>query len=166
MELLCCLIASCHSSTSPAALSSHQQTIRILQDLSKFHKNVRNPFNPETSMAHCDSMLQLTHNEHNKYILAEKAPLLIKSGHEQESVDMVEELIKTMDRPAIDKVKPDLSLGRMNPDTSIGVFANKCFANTPKGFSNLFIWVDKMMTGDTKVTFVMEVTGIFTFVDF
>ena len=39
-----------------------------------------------------------------------------------------------------------VSLGRMNPDTSIEVFANKCFANTNKGFSDLVIWVGKIMS--------------------
>lgn len=63
----------------------------------------------------------------------------------------------------IDVAKNELvvSLGRMNPDTSIEVFANKCFANTPKGFSDLLIWIGKMMSGDTKVNFVMEATGIY-----
>jgi transposase len=63
----------------------------------------------------------------------------------------------------IDVAKNELvvSLGRMNHDTIIEVFANKCFANTPKGFSDLLAWVAKMMSGDTKVNFVMEATGIY-----
>jgi transposase len=49
----------------------------------------------------------------------------------------------------------------MNPDTSIEVFANKCFANTAKGFADLMDWVAKMMSDNTKVMFVMEATGIY-----
>jgi transposase len=63
----------------------------------------------------------------------------------------------------IDVAKNELvvSLGRMNPDTSIEVFANKCFANTAKGFADLMDWVAKMMSDNTKVMFVMEATGIY-----
>jgi transposase len=73
-------------------------------------------------------------------------------------------MIKPLKQVAgIDVAKNELvvSLGRMNPDTSIEVFANKCFANTLKGFSDLLTWVAKMMSGDTKVTFVMEATGVY-----
>ena len=63
----------------------------------------------------------------------------------------------------VDVAKNELvvSLGRMNPDTSIEVFANKCFANTNKGFSDLMTWVAKMMSKETRVIFVMEATGIY-----
>jgi len=42
----------------------------------------------------------------------------------------------------IDGAKNELvvSIGRMNFDTSIEVFANKCFPNTPKGFADLTAW--------------------------
>lgn len=63
---------------------------------------------------------------------------------------------------SIDVAKYELvvSLERMNPDTSIEVFANRCFDNAPKSFSDLLIWVSKMVSGYTKVNFVMEATGI------
>lgn len=63
----------------------------------------------------------------------------------------------------IDVAKNELvvSLGRMNADTSIEVFSNKCFANSNKGFSDLTTWVAKMMSNETRVLFVMEATGIY-----
>ncbi len=73
-------------------------------------------------------------------------------------------MIKPLKQVAgIDVAKNELvvSLGRMNPDTTIEVFANKCFANTNKGFSDLMTWVTKMMSKETRVMFVMEATGIY-----
>lgn len=63
----------------------------------------------------------------------------------------------------IDVAKNELvvSLGRMNADTSVDVFANKCFPNNSKGFSELINWVSKMMVKDVRVMYVMEATGIY-----
>lgn len=64
---------------------------------------------------------------------------------------------------AIDVAQNELvvSLGRMNHDTGIDIFAFKTFANNVKGFNDLVMWVKKLADGDVKVRYVMEATGVY-----
>jgi transposase len=54
-----------------------------------------------------------------------------------------------------------VSLGRMNHDTGIDIFAFKTFANNTKGFNDLVTWVNKMAIKEVKVRYVMEATGVY-----
>ncbi len=63
----------------------------------------------------------------------------------------------------IDVAKHELvvSLGRMNPDTTVELFACKAFTNNIKGFNNLIAWVNKLSDNKTQVNYVMEATGVY-----
>src|ERR1700760_3024774 len=74
--------------------SPHQQMVSILEELNKRNTNVANPFNPESKIAHCDSLLSLPNNSRNVYTLAAEAPLLLRQGKEQKAVGIYEDLIK------------------------------------------------------------------------
>jgi len=52
-------------------------------------------------------------------------------------------------------------LGRMNDDWSPELYASKTFANTPKGFEALEIWVRKMAEPEVPIRYVMEATGVY-----
>ena len=52
-------------------------------------------------------------------------------------------------------------LGRMYDDWSPELYAHKTFANTPKGFVALLLWVKKMTDEAVSVRFVMEATGVY-----
>lgn len=54
-----------------------------------------------------------------------------------------------------------VSLGRMNHDTGIDIFAYKTFTNSVKGFNDLLAWVKKLAGSDVKVRYVMEATGVY-----
>jgi len=54
-----------------------------------------------------------------------------------------------------------VSLGRMNHDTGIDIFAFKTFPNSAKGFTELVTWVNKMAIKEMKVRYVMEATGVY-----
>jgi transposase len=63
----------------------------------------------------------------------------------------------------IDVAKHELvvSLGRMNTDTTVDVFACKAFTNDIKGFGNLINWVSRLSDKQTQVNYVMEATGVY-----
>lgn len=54
-----------------------------------------------------------------------------------------------------------VSLGRMNHDTGVDIYAYKIFANTVAGFGSLTSWVEKKTVKDVKVRYVMEATGVY-----
>jgi transposase len=54
-----------------------------------------------------------------------------------------------------------VSLGRMNHDTGIEIFAFKTFTNNVNGFNDLVRWVKKMAVKEMKVRYVMEATGVY-----
>jgi hypothetical protein len=93
--------------------SSHQQMLQLLRQLEKRNTNMTNPFNPESKLAHCDSVLNLPGNSKNIYSLASKAQLLLKTGQEQESVDIFEDLIQRMDFSAVNDMLPSMAMAYM-----------------------------------------------------
>ena len=54
-----------------------------------------------------------------------------------------------------------VSLGRMDEQISVEVYAYKVFPNTKKGFSSLVLWVNKQTLTTTEVRYVMEATGVY-----
>jgi transposase len=54
-----------------------------------------------------------------------------------------------------------VSLGKMNADLSIDLYAKRVFANKETGFIALIKWVNKLASGDTDVHYVMEATGVY-----
>ena len=74
---------------------------------------MRNPFNPESKLAHYDSLLHIPGNEQNKYALQAKASLLLKTGGEKESVQIYENLVNRMDFMSIASMMPDIAIAYM-----------------------------------------------------
>jgi len=64
---------------------------------------------------------------------------------------------------AIDVAQKELvvALGRMYNDWTPEIYAHKTFANTPKGFEALLLWVNKLATPDLAIRYVMEATGVY-----
>lgn len=54
-----------------------------------------------------------------------------------------------------------VSLGRMDEQIRIEVYAYKVFPNTKKGFLSLVSWVNKQTSTTTDVRYVMEATGVY-----
>ena len=54
-----------------------------------------------------------------------------------------------------------ICLGRMLDDFTNELYARKVFANTPKGFTALLLWVKKLTDNDIAVRYVMEATGVY-----
>jgi tetratricopeptide (TPR) repeat protein len=93
--------------------SSHLQMIQLLRQLEKRNTNMANPFNPESKLAHCDSVLSQPAGSKNIYSLAAKAQLLLKIGKEQESVDIYEDLINRMDFSTVNDMLPNMAIAYM-----------------------------------------------------
>jgi transposase len=54
-----------------------------------------------------------------------------------------------------------VSLGKLNDDLSINLYAKRVFANKETGFTALIKWVKKLTTEETVVHYVMEATGVY-----
>ena len=54
-----------------------------------------------------------------------------------------------------------VSLARMYEDFATDIHAYKVFRNTPKGFSELVVWVNKLTDPLLNVRYVMEATGVY-----
>lgn len=54
-----------------------------------------------------------------------------------------------------------VTLGRMNEDLSVELYAYKVFKNTEQGFGSLIEWADKLTKQSKEVHYVMEATGVY-----
>lgn len=54
-----------------------------------------------------------------------------------------------------------VSLGRMNEDLTLEIYAFKTFRNTIKGFSDLTQWINKLIDTSVGIRYVMEATGVY-----
>ncbi len=52
-------------------------------------------------------------------------------------------------------------LGRMYDDWTPELYANKIFANTARGFSELTVWVKRLTEELSPVRYIMEATGVY-----
>jgi hypothetical protein len=93
--------------------SSHRQMIEILADLNKKFDNYSNPFDAQSRMAHCDSLLNIPGNEHNDFMRSIKASLSLKVGQEEQSVNIYEDLIQRADLMSVDRLMPDMAIAYM-----------------------------------------------------
>lgn len=64
---------------------------------------------------------------------------------------------------AIDVAQKELvvALGRMYNDWTPEIYAHRAFANTPKGFEALLLWVNKLASPEHPIRYVMEATGVY-----
>jgi len=135
--------------------SSHQEMIQILQDLNKRNLNVENPFNPEVKKAYIDSMIKTPYYQlHSISLRPAQAALGLKTGQEEQSVKIYEDLVKQMDFMSIDNLMPDIGIAYMR----LGERSN-CMLNH-NGSSCIFPIKDggvhKIKTGSTKAIGVYE----------
>lgn len=93
--------------------SSHQEMIEILQKLNKQSYNIANPFNEETKIAYCDSILNTGVYDEGSYLLSSKASLLLEAGREEQSVNAYEKLIDRMDFMSIEELMPAIGIAYM-----------------------------------------------------
>ena len=54
-----------------------------------------------------------------------------------------------------------VTLGRLNADLSIDLYAHRVFKNTTAGIGSLIKWVKKLTNTDIPVHYVMEATGVY-----
>lgn len=54
-----------------------------------------------------------------------------------------------------------VSLGKMNADLSLELYAKRTFANTETGFRTLKKWTDRLTSNEIPVHYVMEATGVY-----
>jgi hypothetical protein len=101
-------IAFHRSSPSP-----HEQMIAILQSLKNRNTDMSNPFNPESKLAHTDTFLKNDGNRQNVYTLSAKAALLLKTGDEQQSVNIYEDLFHRMDFADVNNMLPNMAIAYM-----------------------------------------------------
>jgi len=85
----------------------------------------------------------------------------MKKGYHLLKIDMMKVLLKQT--VGIDVAQNELvvSLGRMDEQINIEVYAYKVFPNTKKGFSSLVSWVNKQTSTGTVVRYAMEATGVY-----
>jgi hypothetical protein len=93
--------------------STHQEMIKILQNLRERNFTFENPFNPEAKVAYCDSLLKIKANSNNMVLLSTKAALELKVGNEDQSVQIYQDLIKRMDVMSLDRMLPDIGIAYM-----------------------------------------------------
>ncbi|MFB9840741.1 CRTAC1 family protein [Mucilaginibacter ginsenosidivorans] len=93
--------------------SSHEKMINTLKYLSEKHNSISNPFNPESKVAHCDSLLRLKEYSHDINLLLMKASLDLKVGKEQESVALYDSVLQKMDYMGLGGIMPDVAIAYM-----------------------------------------------------
>lgn len=73
----------------------------------------------------------------------------------------MENIIKQV--AGIDVAQKELvvSLGRMDQELTLEIFAYKVFPNNPKGFNALTQWVGKLTDHGVRIRYVMEATGVY-----
>jgi transposase len=54
-----------------------------------------------------------------------------------------------------------VTLGRLNEDLTIELYANRVFKNSTKGIDSSVKWTEKMTTKEAPVQYVMEATGVY-----
>ncbi len=87
--LLVVLFMSCRQ-------SSHQQMIVLLQQLSKRNHSALNPFHPEVKVAYYDSVINARRGNASLQLISSRASLGLQTGHEQESANTYDSLVKKM----------------------------------------------------------------------
>ena len=73
----------------------------------------------------------------------------------------MENIIKQV--AGIDVAQKELvvSLGRMDQELTLEIFAHKVFPNNQKGFNALTQWVEKLTDHGVRIRYVMEATGVY-----
>lgn len=74
---------------------------------------------------------------------------------------MTKKLLKQVVGIDVAHKKLDASLGRMDEETTIEMYAYKTFDNSEKGFIGLILWVKKNTEAKIPLRFVMEATGVY-----
>jgi tetratricopeptide (TPR) repeat protein len=128
--------------------SSHQEMIEMLQQLNKKNTNMANPFNPEVKIAYCDSLVKISPNDQDSYLLSAQASLLLMAGQEEKSVNIYEKIINKLEFMPSDRLLSEVGIAYMR----LGERSN-CMLNHT-GSSCIFPikndGVHKLQTGSRK----------------
>jgi transposase len=54
-----------------------------------------------------------------------------------------------------------VSIGNMDREASVGIYAYKTFVNNERGFTAMILWVKKHTDADSPLRYVMEATGVY-----
>lgn len=54
-----------------------------------------------------------------------------------------------------------VSIGNMDREALVRIYANKTFVNNERGFTAMILWVKKQTDGDSPLRYVMEATGVY-----
>jgi len=128
--------------------SSHQEMIELLEQLNKKNTNLANPFNPEVKIAYCDSVVKISPNDQDSYLLSAQASLLLMAGQEEKSVSIYENIINKLEFMPSDRLLSEAGIAYMR----LGERSN-CMLNHT-GSSCIFPikndGVHKLQTGSRK----------------
>lgn len=134
--------------------SPHKQMVQLLQQLNQRNTNPRNPFDSDTKLASLDSLIKVTLPTVDPDQMAKKAQLELQAGHEQQAVDIYQQLLKQRDHMMINNFMPDMAIAYMR----LGERTN-CMLNH-NGSSCIFPIKDggvhKIQTGSKKAIEVYE----------
>ena len=134
--------------------SPHDQMVQLLQQLNQRNTNPKNPFDAVTKLASVDSMINISYPTVDVEQMGKKASLELQAGHEQQSVNIYEQLLKQPDHMMINHFMPDMAIAYMR----LGERTN-CMLNH-NGSSCIFpikdAGVHKIQTGSRKAIGVYE----------
>lgn len=74
---------------------------------------------------------------------------------------MVKRILKQVVGIDVAQKKLDVSLGNMDEEATITIYAYKTFMNTEKGFMAMILWVKKQTNSEAPLRYVMEATGVY-----
>ncbi|MGZ3872790.1 MAG: CRTAC1 family protein [Mucilaginibacter sp.] len=93
--------------------SSHEQMVALLKELRSRNFSITNPFTPGVKIAYCDSILNIKGDENIVNLQVAKAALSLKIGKEEQSVQIYENLVKSLDVMGVDQIMPQLAIAYM-----------------------------------------------------
>ena len=128
--------------------------VALLQQLKERNINPKNPFDPETELASTDSMIKQTLPTVDEDQQNTKAEFELQVGHEQEAVNLYEQMVKRPDHMMVRNFMSDMGIAYMR----LGERSN-CMLNH-NGSSCIFPIKDggvhKIKTGSRKAIAVYE----------
>jgi hypothetical protein len=98
---------------SVSCTNPHQQMVQLLQQLNQRNTTSKNPFDSESNLAEIDSMIKVTLPAIDNEQWAKKARLELQLGHEQEAVNIYQQLLKQRDYMMINNFMPDMAIAYM-----------------------------------------------------
>jgi hypothetical protein len=134
--------------------SPHEEMIHILEEKQRKNYRADNPFSSSATIAQVDSLLSAATDTQRINLLAEKASLCLKAGHEQQAVAIYESLMTQMDFLSVYRMMPEVGIAYMRLGER-----NNCMLNH-NGSSCIFPIKDdgvhRIKTGSQKAIGIYE----------